>query len=73
MQAILLNYNYFNVTLPYQRLMGWDLIVVVFGFQSTPVGSLQTGHEIVVSPNRDRHPTANKVYKAIKCHSVCIC
>ncbi|XP_069697343.1 casein kinase I isoform X1 [Periplaneta americana] len=27
---------------------------------STPVGSLQTGHEIVVSPNRDRHPTANK-------------
>ncbi|XP_021933742.1 casein kinase I isoform X5 [Zootermopsis nevadensis] len=28
---------------------------------STPVGSLQTGHEIVVSPNRDRHPTANKV------------
>lgn len=25
---------------------------------STPVGSLQTGHEIVVSPNRDRHPTA---------------
>ncbi|XP_054287377.1 casein kinase I isoform X7 [Macrosteles quadrilineatus] len=28
---------------------------------STPVGSLQTGHEIVVSPNRDRHPTASKV------------
>ncbi|XP_048515854.1 casein kinase I isoform X8 [Athalia rosae] len=28
---------------------------------STPVGSLQTGHEIVVSPNRDRHPTTNKV------------
>ncbi|XP_015592274.1 casein kinase I isoform X3 [Cephus cinctus] len=27
---------------------------------STPVGSLQTGHEIVVSPNRDRHPTAYK-------------
>ncbi|XP_048515851.1 casein kinase I isoform X3 [Athalia rosae] len=27
---------------------------------STPVGSLQTGHEIVVSPNRDRHPTTNK-------------
>ncbi|XP_049837660.1 casein kinase I isoform X3 [Schistocerca gregaria] len=27
---------------------------------STPVGSLQTGHEIVVSPNRDRHATANK-------------
>lgn len=27
---------------------------------STPVGSLQTGHEIVVSPNRDRHPTASK-------------
>ncbi|XP_015190758.1 PREDICTED: casein kinase I isoform gamma-3 isoform X11 [Polistes dominula] len=24
---------------------------------STPVGSLQTGHEIIVSPNRDRHPT----------------
>ena len=29
------------------------------------MGSLQTGHEIVVSPNRDRHPTANKVNKAI--------
>ncbi|XP_029165572.1 casein kinase I isoform X4 [Nylanderia fulva] len=28
---------------------------------STPVGSLQTGQEIVVSPNRDRHPTAYKV------------
>ncbi|XP_047003163.1 casein kinase I isoform X1 [Schistocerca americana] len=28
--------------------------------KSTPVGSLQTGHEIVVSPNRDRHATANK-------------
>ncbi|XP_054287372.1 casein kinase I isoform X2 [Macrosteles quadrilineatus] len=28
--------------------------------KSTPVGSLQTGHEIVVSPNRDRHPTASK-------------
>nr|CAD7423701.1 unnamed protein product [Timema monikensis] len=27
---------------------------------STPVGSLQTGHEIVVSPNRDRHAAANK-------------
>jgi len=27
---------------------------------STPVGSLQTGHEIVVSPNRDRHPTASR-------------
>ncbi|XP_049791157.1 casein kinase I isoform X2 [Schistocerca nitens] len=27
---------------------------------STPVGSLQTGHEIVVSPNRDRHATTNK-------------
>ncbi|XP_029165569.1 casein kinase I isoform X1 [Nylanderia fulva] len=27
---------------------------------STPVGSLQTGQEIVVSPNRDRHPTAYK-------------
>ncbi|XP_015190759.1 PREDICTED: casein kinase I isoform gamma-3 isoform X12 [Polistes dominula] len=25
--------------------------------KSTPVGSLQTGHEIIVSPNRDRHPT----------------
>ncbi|KAJ4441078.1 hypothetical protein ANN_10928 [Periplaneta americana] len=35
---------------------------------STPVGSLQTGHEIVVSPNRDRHPTANKVNRRfIKC------
>ncbi|XP_018400933.1 PREDICTED: casein kinase I isoform X1 [Cyphomyrmex costatus] len=28
---------------------------------STPVGSLQTGQEIVVSPNRDRHPAAYKV------------
>ncbi|XP_057323260.1 casein kinase I isoform X8 [Microplitis mediator] len=27
---------------------------------STPVGSMQTGHEIVVSPNRDRHPTTYK-------------
>lgn len=27
---------------------------------STPVGSLQTGHEIVTSPNRDRNPAANK-------------
>lgn len=27
---------------------------------STPVGSLQTGHEMVVSPNRDRHPPASK-------------
>ncbi len=31
-------------------------------FQSTPVGSLQTTmQEVVVSPNRDRHPTAAKV------------
>lgn len=30
---------------------------------STPVGSLQTGHEIVVSPNRDRHPTFHKGVK----------
>ncbi|CAG5101127.1 Similar to Csnk1g3: Casein kinase I isoform gamma-3 (Rattus norvegicus) [Cotesia congregata] len=29
-------------------------------YQSTPVGSMQTGHEIVVSPNRDRHPTTYK-------------
>ncbi|TGZ38003.1 Casein kinase I isoform gamma-3 [Temnothorax longispinosus] len=29
---------------------------------STPVGSLQTGQEIVVSPNRDRHPAAYKEY-----------
>ncbi|XP_046822615.1 casein kinase I isoform X4 [Vespa crabro] len=28
--------------------------------KSTPVGSLQTGHEIVVSPNRDRHPATYK-------------
>ncbi|XP_011497822.1 PREDICTED: casein kinase I isoform gamma-3 isoform X3 [Ceratosolen solmsi marchali] len=27
---------------------------------STPVGSLQTGHEILVSPNRDRHPANYK-------------
>ncbi|XP_043500539.1 casein kinase I isoform X8 [Polistes fuscatus] len=30
---------------------------------STPVGSLQTGHEIIVSPNRDRHPTTT--YKVV--------
>ncbi|XP_011863364.1 PREDICTED: casein kinase I isoform gamma-3 isoform X2 [Vollenhovia emeryi] len=30
--------------------------------KSTPVGSLQTGQEIVVSPNRDRHPAAYKEY-----------
>ncbi|EZA50374.1 Casein kinase I isoform gamma-3 [Ooceraea biroi] len=29
---------------------------------STPIGSLQTGQEIVVSPNRDRHPAAYKEY-----------
>lgn len=29
--------------------------------QSTPVGSLQTGHEVVVSPNRERHTPVNKV------------
>lgn len=34
---------------------------VSFPFQSTPVGSIQTGHEVVVSPNRDRHAAANKV------------
>ncbi|XP_013140286.1 PREDICTED: casein kinase I isoform gamma-3 [Papilio polytes] len=28
--------------------------------QSTPVGSIQTGHEIVVSPNRDRHQPFHK-------------
>jgi Casein kinase 1 gamma C terminal len=27
--------------------------------QSTPVGSIQTGHEVIVSPNRDRHTPAN--------------
>lgn len=32
-----------------------------FNFQSTPVGSLQTGHEMVVSPNRDRNPQFHKV------------
>lgn len=44
------------------------LIMVLFVFlcftlcqQSTPVGSLQTGHEIVTSPNRDRMPAPNKV------------
>ncbi|XP_022247111.1 casein kinase I-like isoform X2 [Limulus polyphemus] len=26
---------------------------------STPVGSLQTGHEVIVSPNRERHVTSN--------------
>ncbi|CAH0718275.1 unnamed protein product, partial [Brenthis ino] len=28
--------------------------------KSTPVGSIQTGHEIVVSPNRDRHQAFHK-------------
>ncbi|XP_037083391.1 casein kinase I-like isoform X3 [Pollicipes pollicipes] len=28
---------------------------------STPVGSLQTATEVIVSPNRERHPTTNKV------------
>uniref|UniRef100_A0A336MR70 CSON004628 protein n=1 Tax=Culicoides sonorensis TaxID=179676 RepID=A0A336MR70_CULSO len=28
--------------------------------KSTPVGSLQTGHEVVVSPNRDRHQSTNR-------------
>ncbi|XP_059621574.1 casein kinase I isoform X3 [Phlebotomus argentipes] len=28
--------------------------------KSTPVNSLQTGHEVVVSPNRDRHTPVNK-------------
>lgn len=32
-----------------------------FSFQSTPVGSLQTGQEVIVSPNRERHQPANKV------------
>lgn len=32
-----------------------------YNHQSTPVGSLQTGHEVVVSPNRDKHTPANKV------------
>ncbi|XP_055378027.1 casein kinase I isoform X17 [Condylostylus longicornis] len=26
--------------------------------KSTPVGSLQTGHEVIISPNKDRHPTS---------------
>lgn len=33
--------------------------------QSTPVGSLQTGHEVVVSPNRDRHQSTNRVSKFV--------
>ncbi|CAH2087452.1 unnamed protein product [Euphydryas editha] len=28
--------------------------------KSTPVGSIQTGHEVVVSPNRDRHQPFHK-------------
>lgn len=35
--------------------------IYIFPLQSTPVGSIQTGHEVVVSPNRDRHTAANKV------------
>lgn len=41
------------------------LIVTYFLFhvrqQSTPIGSMQTGQDVVVSPNRDKHATANKV------------
>lgn len=29
--------------------------------QSTPVGSLQTGHEVIISPNKDRHNITGKV------------
>jgi len=29
--------------------------------QSTPVGSLQTGHEVIISPNKDRHNVTAKV------------
>ncbi|XP_043064939.1 casein kinase I isoform X9 [Drosophila ficusphila] len=28
---------------------------------STPVGSLQTGHEVIISPNKDRHNVTTKV------------
>uniref|UniRef100_A0A182LZ08 non-specific serine/threonine protein kinase n=1 Tax=Anopheles culicifacies TaxID=139723 RepID=A0A182LZ08_9DIPT len=35
-------------------------IVKTKSAKSTPVGSLQTGHEVVVSPNRERHTPANK-------------
>ncbi|XP_046803903.1 casein kinase I, partial [Lucilia cuprina] len=28
--------------------------------QSTPVGSLQTGHEVIISPNKDRHNVTGK-------------
>lgn len=42
------------------------VITVIFNvlciwLQSTPVGSIQTGHEIVVSPNRDSHQPFHKV------------
>ncbi|XP_065079635.1 casein kinase I isoform X11 [Ochlerotatus camptorhynchus] len=36
-------------------------IVKTKSAKSTPVGSLQTGHEVVVSPNRERHTPVNKV------------
>ncbi|EDS32121.1 casein kinase [Culex quinquefasciatus] len=35
-------------------------IVKTKSAKSTPVGSLQTGHEVVVSPNRERHTPVNK-------------
>lgn len=38
-----------------------DIITFITKHQSTPVGSLQTGHEVVVSPNRDRHQSTNRV------------
>ncbi|XP_037080821.1 casein kinase I-like [Pollicipes pollicipes] len=36
---------------------------------STPVGSLQTGQEVIVSPNRERHPTTNKLHRIEFVHS----
>lgn len=38
-----------------------EYLSIVFLLQSTPVGSLQTAHEVIVSPNRDRHTTTYKV------------
>ncbi|XP_068210363.1 casein kinase I-like [Palaemon carinicauda] len=46
-----------------------SIVIFLRGSQSTPVGSTQTGTEVIVSPsreNRERHPTANKLTGAVR-------
>lgn len=45
-----------NASLNLLRSITWFWYFVKLWFQSTPVGSIQTGHEIVVSPNRVHQP-----------------